>query len=783
MSEHCYHCGDDIVGRGVHFDNKQFCCTGCKSVYKLLSQNDLGDFYRMQNAPGSKPETTNARRFDFLEVDEIKSKFIDFSDEKSTHVTLYLPKIHCSSCIYLLENLNKLDQAVKSCQVNFAKRSASIVFEQNNLSFSELALLLDKIGYPPNFSSHQEVKRKKNLNYLFKLGVAGFAFGSIMLWTFPEYLGVEEENPEFRNFTSYLSLIVSIPVLFYSANEFLISAFKALRYKSINLDVPISLGIIALYAQSTYNIIMGLGPGYMDSFAGFIFFLLIGKWFQSKTYDSLSFERDYRAYFPVAITLLKNGNEQIVEIDTLRVGDRILVRNDEVIPCDVKLISKRTKIDYSFVTGESELIQKEDGELVYAGGKNVGNVIECEVLKESSRSHLTQLWNESLNQKKSAIESDKVSVYFLIVVLIIAALTAVYHLLAHSQSVTEIVVAVLIVACPCALALSKPFTYGNIMRMIGRKGLYLKNSSVIPRLNSVSDIVFDKTGTLTTGSADHIQMELINAQPEQLEMILVVANASTHPLSRSIVRYLRSQNINSFLEPESLSEYVGQGVHALFNGIEIRIGSASFVGFPEHRADNETSTHVAIDAHYHGKFVFDSELREGIRSLIPKLEEDYSVHILSGDRSRDLSILLEFVGDPNKIRFEQSPKDKLEYIQQLKANGKTVLMIGDGLNDAGALEVADVGIAVSEDIFRFTPSSDAIIKADRLVLLDRFLQFSGFSKIALRICYVFSLTYNLIGLFFAVTGSLTPLIAAILMPLSSITVVSICTLLIISKRL
>lgn len=784
MSKTCYHCGDDVIGKGIHYDDKVFCCNGCKSVYQLLSSNELGGFYDLEANAGVKPEGGNEHRFAFLQVDEIAQKFIDFEDEKSIHVTLYLPKIHCSSCIYLLENLHRIEPAVKSCQVNFAKRTAAIVYDKNKLTLAALALMLDKIGYGPNFSSQEEIKKKKNYTYLYKLGVAGFAFGSIMLWTFPEYLGIEDDNPEFRNFTSYLSLIVSIPVLLYSANEYLIAAYKSLRFGSINLDVPISIGILALYTKSAYNIIMGLGPGYMDSFAGFIFFLLIGKWFQSKTYDSLSFERDYKSYFPVAVTKKIDDEEVIVEIDQLKVGDRILIRNEEVIPCDAELISYAAKIDYSFVTGESELISKSRNEFIYAGGKLVGKMAEFEVRKESSRSHLTQLWNDAGRNQETPEESDKLSIYFLIGVLLIAAITAVYYMFTDSAQVTEIVVSVLIVACPCALALSKPFTYGNIMRVLGRKGLYLKNTSIIEKINEVSDIVFDKTGTLTSSANDNVSYHGKELNPELKGQILVLANSSTHPLSRQITLYLNQDITTSKGEDISdFKEVTGKGIEGSFNGRSIRLGSADFVGFPDKRLDKESSSHVVIDGVYWGKFIFESALREGIHDALKQLEKSNTIHVISGDRDKDRALVSDMISAPENIQFEQSPQDKKQYIKDLQTKNRTVLMIGDGLNDAGALDIADVGIAVSEDVFRFTPSSDAILKADNIQDMDRFLNYSAFSKKVLLICYIFSILYNVVGLAFAVTGNLTPLIAAILMPLSSISIVAISTFTVLFKRL
>lgn len=784
MSENtCYHCGDEIIGKSYSYDQKSFCCNGCRSVYLLLKSNDLDSFYSIEEKAGTRPNSSYENKYAFLDIERIRSKHIDFEDEKSVHVTLFLPSIHCSSCIFLLENITRLDPRILSCQVNFTKREAAIIFS-NQMPFSELAKLLEKIGYAPNFGNRKEQLKKQNYTYLYKLGVAGFAFGSIMLWSFPEYLGIENDHPEFRVFTSYLSFAVSIPVLLYSANEYLISAYKALKHRSLNLDVPISIGIIALYGQSCFTIFSGMGPGYMDSFAGFIFFLLIGKWFQSKTYQSLSFERDYTAYFPVAVTRIQNESDEIIEIDQLQIGDEIEIRNMEILPCDAILLDEEVKIDYAFVTGEAIPVTKKQGEFIYAGGKLLGQKSRFKVQKESSRSHLTQLWNESSKEKRNReVHSDKLSVYFLAGVLIISFIAGIVWAFFDPSRITEIVVAILIVACPCALALSKPFTYGNVMRIVGRKGLYLKNTSVIPIMNEVTDIVFDKTGTLTTGSANLVAYSGSPLQDWELQAVLVLANSSTHPLSRALVQEIKTKASAANLTLTEFQEQSGKGIEGVVNGKRIQVGSIAFVGGGSPANENqETTSHLSINGEYKGCFTFQSDFREGMQSTLNDLQSNYTLHIVSGDNERDKAKLTAILGSDKNLIFKQSPKDKLKYIQNLKNHGKNVMMVGDGLNDSGALDLADVGIAVSEDIFRFTPNSDAIIEASKLSSLPQFLRHSLHAKTVLRICYVFSILYNFVGLSFAISGKLTPLIAAILMPLSSISIVVISTLFTNSKR-
>ncbi len=777
----CFHCGDDVIGKGYSFEDKSFCCNGCKSVYQLLASNDLDGFYTLESQAGIRPNAINKHKYAFLDVSSIRQKHIAFEDDKSAHVTLFLPSIHCSSCIYLLENIHKIEPSITSSQVNFAKREATIIFD-SKLPLSKLALILDQIGYAPNFGHKATIEKKRNNQYLYKLGVAGFAFGSIMLWTFPEYLGIEEDNPEFRNFTSWLSFIVSIPVLLYSANEYLISAYKALKFKNINLDVPISIGIIALYAQSCYAIFTGIGSGYMDSFAGFIFFLLIGKWIQSKTYKSLSFDRDYTSYFPVAVTRLNEEKEEIVEINEIKKSDIIIIRNQEVVPCDAILNSDNISIDYSFVTGESNPIKKKKGDFVYAGGKLLGQKSQFIVQKESNRSHLTQLWNDvNKNESdKTNSTSDKLSMYFLVAVLFTALVTGVIWFVFDSTRVTEVVVSVLIVACPCALALSKPFTYGNTMRALGRKKLYLKNTSVIEDLNKISDVVFDKTGTLTTGSSNQVSFIGKSLSQEEINNVLLLANSSTHPLSRSVVAYLKPLSSTITHELKDFQETEGQGIKGTIDNQEFKLGSSHFTNSPKN-TDQETSTYLSINGESIGYFVFKSEFRPGITTFLNDLSTKYDIHILSGDNEKDKAFLEKNVPNLSNISFHQTPQSKLQYIQNLTQTNHEVMMIGDGLNDAGALEQSKVGIAISEDIFRFTPSSDAILDAKSLVHLSDMLKTALFSKKVLMICYIFSIIYNVVGLSFAITGNLTPLIAAILMPLSSISIVLISTIFTASK--
>ena len=766
--ENCYHCGDVLPTPSILLDQKEFCCQGCANVYSLLNSNSLKDFYAYEKTPGIKPNKGRSDKFQFLDIPEIRARYIQYEDEKIARVKLSLPTIHCSSCIYLLENLSKINTHVLTSQVHFAKKEATIVFDTNAISLSEIADLLQFIGYEPDFGRKTEVKGLQK-SFLLKIGLAGFAFGSIMLWSAPDYFGITLDNLSFRNFTAYLSFIVSLPVFLYSANEYYVSAYKAIRSRSINLDVPITLGILALYAQSTYQIFTQQGPGYMDSFAGFIFFLLIGKWFQNRTYQSLSFDRDYSSYFPVAIHRMSKNGTEIIPIEQLKQGDHIQVRNEEIIPCDSILVSEEAQLDFSFVTGESALVKKKKGDLIYAGGKLIGMTIELAVKSETNRSHLTQLWNETKDKKESnKLEryQDRISRYFLIILIIVAILSGIVWAFIDPSEIMTVIVSILIVACPCALALSSPFTLGNTLSVLGKNGLYLKNTTVVEALSEITTIVFDKTGTLTDPLAYQVQFTHTNLPDEVWGILKELSSHSTHPLSKVIHQALTNQyqalKLNDFVEIK------GKGIAASYQDKNYQLGSSTFVG-------NVSSTeNGTVFFAQDGKVIQEIHVMSAFRSSIPTLLsqwKDKRIFVLSGDDEKDLPELIALGFKTEQCFFKQEPKDKAAFISERQKLGEKVLMLGDGLNDVGALGTANVGIALSEDMFRFTPSSDAILDAKHFHLLGRFFQVSKYAKVVLKVCLGFSITYNLIGLSFAISASLAPIVAAILMPISSITVV------------
>jgi Cu+-exporting ATPase len=780
-TQNCFHCGLDIIKvEEIVFDEKSFCCNGCKTVYEIFSLNDLTCYYGFEKSPGATPLDINGK-YDFLDNESIISKLLEFQEDTTAIVSLSIPHIHCSSCIWILENLQRLQKGIIVSQVNFPEKKVRITYNPQTVSLGKIVYLLSSIGYEPYISleNYETGKRNVDRSLTYKLGVAFFCFGNIMLLSFPEYFEVNEYWLDtYKPFFRWLIFILSLPAFLYSASDYYVSAYKSIRSKMLNIDIPIALGIIVMFVRSTIDITFDYGSGFFDSLTGLIFFMLLGKMFQIKTYSFLSFERDFKSYFPIAITRINSdASEESVPVYDIQKGDRLLIRNQELIPVDGILISEKAAIDYSFVTGEAVPITKNSGDKIFAGGKQIGKVIEMEVLYSVSQSYLTQLWSndvfqKSVEQRHKSI-TDTISRYFTPVLLLIAFTALGYWILIDTNTAFNVFTAILIVACPCALALTAPFTMGNVLRIVGKQKFYLKNALVIEQLAKVDTIVFDKTGTITTNKKAKISYEGKSLSAEDLVNIKTVLRASNHPLSRMLYDFLpelKSLTITDF------EEITGKGIRATIHGMQLIIGSAAFAGSPDENLVLQTAVHVSINGDYYGKYVFNNQYREGLEDLFKNLKNNYHIKVLSGDNEGEKSSLEMLLPVGTELIFDQKPEQKLEFIKQLQEQGRNVMMVGDGLNDAGALAQSNVGISISENVNVFSPACDGILEANEFQKLHYFLKLSKKAMKTIKMSFGLSLLYNVVGLSFAITGHLQPLIAAIIMPLSTITIVSFVTI-------
>jgi Cu+-exporting ATPase len=788
----CYHCGEPCLDPHFAKGGRSFCCQGCLVVHDLLAENGLDQFYRLSPHPGIRAAgVAKNEQWAYLDDPAVQRRLLDFTDGRLSRITLHIPAIHCVACVWLLENLFRLREGIGKSQVNFPRREVAVQFEPGRIQLSELVALLAAIGYEPKLTLGEMERPKRDRSRekrWLQIGIAGFAFGNIMLFSFPAYFGLDTVSaPVFRRVFGCLSLLLAAPVVVYSAADYWRSAFLSVRQRVLTLDVPIVLGLAALYGQSAFEILFRRGEGYLDSLAGLVFFLLCGRAFQQKTHERMAFDRDYKSFFPLAVRRKTPAGEEHAALSQLGVGDRLLLRHGELIPADGVLVAGPALIDYSFVTGESEPVAKAAGDHLYAGGQQVGGTIEVETVKPVSQSYLTALWNHEAFQKDREDNlntlTNRYSRRFMRIVLAVAAgALAFWAWRGDWGRGLKAFASVLIVACPCALALAAPFALGTAQRLLARWRAFVKNVLVLERLARVDAVVFDKTGTLTSARANTIEFfgasrnghgPVALEAPEE-QQVFSLARHSTHPHAVRIGESLGGRHI-----PETVRGFVetpGCGVQGDVQGRTLMLGSRAWleargVVLPNLNLPAGSIVALAIDGVFRGAFVAGNALRPESDGLLRHLGQRYEIGLLSGDNEKDRERFRGLFGDGAELRFNQSPLEKLDFIRGLQRSGRTVMMVGDGLNDAGALKQSDVGVAVVERVGAFSPASDIILAADLVPRLGRILDFARSSTRIVRVSFGISAAYNAVGISIASAGILSPLICAVLMPLSSVSVV------------
>ncbi|HOA37960.1 MAG: heavy metal translocating P-type ATPase metal-binding domain-containing protein [Bacteroidetes bacterium] len=764
----CSHCGADCGDLPITAGEQSFCCTGCQTVYSLLQEHALCGYYDLNKTPGIKQENpARADQFAILDDPSVAAKFIRYEDKDQIAARFYIPQLHCSSCIYLLENLPRFDPDILASTVHFTHKEIEIRARNLPGALKKSADWLARVGYEP-YISLKDLDTKKapaNHSLLRQLGVAGFCFANIMLMSFPDYLGIDSSEAYLKDFFRWFNLLLALPVLFYSAMPFYTVAFKGLKHKYLNIDAPIVLAVWITFGRSLWDFFVHGGSGYFDSMTGIVFFMLAGRYLQDKTHRQLSFERNYESYLPLAVTVVENNSQQAVKLPDLACGQTIRIHHGELIPADGLLTRGRAEIDYSFVTGESAPVGREIGELIYAGGRQTGGMIELLVMKEVASSYLASLWSRDVKgdrRSEKASTEDKLSQYFTWIVFGIALLTGIWWAVNDPSKIGASVTSIFIIACPCALLLAASFTNGHILNLLARKGFFLRNAGVIDTIAHCDHIVFDKTGTLTVVNAPEISYQGIPLSPEEQTAVAALAACSGHPLSRAIARHLPTTYQVTVTD---FTETPGQGIQGVVGNRQIRLGSAAFT---QNNQLNASSVFIQIDDYQPGYFQFKNRYREGLTSNLRRLNTGFTV--LSGDNDQEETALNQLFNQQAELHFRQTPADKMDHIQRLQEQGHTVMMIGDGLNDAGAFRQADAAIAVTEAHNNFTPASDAIMQASAFDKLAAFVAVCRGNRTLITIAFTFSIIYNLIGLWFAVQGRLSPMVAAILMPSSTLTI-------------
>jgi P-type Cu+ transporter len=778
----CYHCGEKCGNHKLDINEKSFCCAGCRSVFLLLHQNDLTDYYCLNEVPGVRVSDSQPEKFSFLDDAGIAGKLLSFSDARQSQVTFHLPQMHCSSCLWLLEHLGRLNAFIINSRVNFAAKEVYISFDHKGITLRQLAELLANIGYEPYITLAENgpagpkpgtLPFRKNA---YILGITGFCFANIMLISFPEYLGMNAiEDHKLIQFFRAINLLLSLPVLLYGAREFFANSIYSFKQRYVNIDTPIALAILVTFIRSVYEIVSGTGAGYLDSMSGIVFFMLLGRTLQNRSYSTLSFNRDFRSYFPIAVTSKREDGESIIPLQDIKEHDVLKLHHLEVVPTDCILSKGKAIIDYSFVTGENIPEHILPGALIYAGGKVTGSAIEVVAIKDFKQNSFTRLWNNDAFKKT---ESDRdamvtiISKYFSAAVLLIALSAFIVWQFINPGNSWNALTAVLIVACPCALLLNATFVNGYLLEFFAGKGFFLKNAGVIEQLAHIDHIAFDKTGTITEASASSVNIRQMNMNDNELRLFLSVIGQSMHPLSRAIAGLY-----NRIYQPvfASVKEEPGKGIEAWIEDHYFKIGSRKFVSGAIGSDPEMSEVYVSVDSEIKAIYRFRNCIKHGVAELISKLNS-YSLSVISGDNESSSTQMKKLFPEKTVLRYRHTPQQKLEYIAGLQREGQKVMMVGDGLNDAGALQQSDAGIAVVQHSFSFSPACDAMLQTDKISSLPDFMSIARRGQRLIIVGFLYSLLFNIAGISFAVTANMSPMVAAILMPSSSLGIMLIAYL-------
>jgi Cu+-exporting ATPase len=770
----CRHCGDACADGGITTAAGTFCCAGCESVFSLIAAHGMTSFYACDVAPGLSQRSVppdQIDRYAVLDDADVQARLIESNAQGISRARFVLPDLHCASCVWLLEQLWRFDPGVVRSDVDLVRRTIRFEFRPARTSLRSIATRLASLGYAPLVDTERGAGRippARRTLYL-RLGLAGFAFGNVMLFSIPRYANGGPLDPGFQRLFDTLNLVFTIPVLVYSAAPYFQSAWHAARARVMTLDVPIAIGLAALYLRSVLDITAGRGEGFLDSFSGLVFFLLIGRLFQQKAFDGIAFDRTVRSFLPLSVRVDRADSVRLVPIDQLAVGDVMVVRPHEVVPADAAVVDDEGAIDYAFVTGESTPAAVWQDDVVRAGGRVVDRAVRLRVIRPVSQSRLVSLWNDPVFARPKTYWLTDVSArfggWFTAIALMLAVIGAVLWWPDTGRAVS-VATAVLIIACPCALTLAAPITLGTAMGVLGRLGFYLKHPGVALDLSRVGVIVFDKTGTLTT-AADASAMRG-GLGDREWALARRLAAESVHPVSRALAgRRPAAGDVTGVLDVP------GHGISGWVAGRRVAIGSAAFISTESGVTvpDVEGRTWIWVRGSAPGWVELSQPRRRDIGRAIRSLSRRYETWLVSGDHQSEAprwSPLFD-----GRMRFRMSPEDKLGAIRHRQLRGDRVLMIGDGLNDAGAMAAADVGLAVSDETACLVPACDAVIRGDRVAQLPDLLAYLRRARRVVVLCFAVSIVYNVIGLGLALAGRLTPLTTAILMPVSSLTIVGL----------
>ena len=787
----CFHCGEPLPSGEVllarcNGNDEPVCCHGCKAVAEFIHSSGFGSFYQHRDSPlpgsGLRVEIGD---WDVYDSTELQQRFVH-RRAGVAEATVIIGGIYCSACVWLLDNGLRQLTAIESVSINPTSRRAVIVWDPETLSFAELLASIEALGFTPSpvaLGQDDASQLNEQRRALRRLVVAVAAGMQVMTFAVALYAGdYYGIDAAMQQFFRVLSLIVCTPIVIYSAQSFFVGAMRGLRAGKLGMDVPVSLAIATAFVASAWAAIVNQGEVYFDSVAMFVVLLSATRYLEMRARHRAD---DYTValarLLPETVTRLTDGTAAVVPASHVAVGDELLLRPGDVVPVDGRLKSGELMLDESMLTGEALPVRRGVDAEVHAGAINCdgsGSILVTQVGANTSLAEIGRLIDRAkADRPPIAALADRIAARFVIAVLTIAALAGTVWLQLAPERAFEVVLATLVVTCPCALALATPAALAAATSRLAHNGFLLIRSRVLQVLARASVFVFDKTGTLTRGQPALLGVDRLVAEDCPIEDYLAVAAtlemASEHVLARAFRPYLPRLKLNA----TDVKIVMGAGIEADVAGVGYRLGNLEFAS--SRSADGslpplngeEIAVYLAREDVLVARFRIGDELREDAPEALQALEAlGFRIVLASGDGQRAVAAVAERLGIDD-WHASLSPRDKRKLVNELRAAGETVVMVGDGINDAPVLKSADASIAIDAGTALARASADAVAMGKRLVTIVEAVTAARNTQRVIRQNITWAIGYNLIAVPLAVSGLLVPWLAALGMSLSSAAVV------------
>lgn len=781
MTTPCYHCGDPVLTgdtfQVVIFDKPRLmCCPGCQAVATTIVDSGLSSYYqyRTENADKAELVPEELKSLTLYDNQDIQQEFVrDVADQKE--VPLSLDGVSCAACAWLIEKQLQRTKGVTHIQVNTTTNRALVRWDDSETSLSTILTRIHHLGYKaaPFEADKQEQQYYRNMKqYLYRLGIAGLATMQVMMLAVAMYFEVFGDMDEtFRNYFRWISLIFATPVLLYSALPFYTNAWRNLKARTLGMDVPVSIALLFAYFSSLYATVTGKGEVFFESVAMFTFFLLLGRFLEM---------RARRTAAAASANLLKlvpkmarHLTGETVPANSLKVDDHVRVLPGEPFPADGRILSGKTSVDESMLTGESLPQTKQSGDTVYAGTMNVEGNVDITVInnhKESLVAHIVRLQDEAQMAKpKVAVLADQIARYFVAAILIISASTWLYWHFSRPDDAFWIMLSVLVATCPCALSLATPTALTCSTSTFGQLGIMLRRGHVLETLTKVNRLVVDKTGTLTEGTVQISTIEINSDTLTEQQVINIAASLeafANHPIANAF-QARASEKVNV----GAADNHIGQGVNGTIDGQYWRIGKASFALSDGAESYQSYPVILSCDNKPVAAFSLIDPIRPSSARLLAAFKDaGIQTTMLTGDQSRNVKQVADELGIDSVVSGV-SPQGKLSYLQSLDSRTIT-LMIGDGVNDAPVLAGAHLSVAMGGGTDIAKSSADMVLLGDDLEKLLTARRLAQQTRRIIRENLAWALGYNVTILPLAVMGFVAPYVAVVGMSASSIIVVS-----------